>query len=120
MEQLRQFIPYEEFDYLTLVGSLKTYARPRDKITALLRAGTIVRVKKGLYVFGPPLRREAYSQELLANWIYGPSYLSLEYALGRYGMIPDGSAIPAEPYPLYCSLLCAPRPLRRQDARDPL
>jgi predicted transcriptional regulator of viral defense system len=89
MEQLRQVIPYEEFDYLTLLGALKTFARPRDKITALLRAGAIVRVKKGLYVFGPSYCREAYSQELLANWIYGPSYLSLEYALARYGMIPE-------------------------------
>ena len=89
MEQLRQVIPYEEFDYLTLLGGLKAYARPRDKITALLHAGSIIRVKKGLYVFGPSFRREAYSRELLANWIYGPSYLSLEYALGRYGMIPE-------------------------------
>ena len=89
MEPLRQFIPYEEFDYLTLLGGLKGYARPRDKITALLRTATIIRVKKGLYIFGPSQRREAYSRELLANWIYGPSYVSLEYALSRYGMIPE-------------------------------
>jgi predicted transcriptional regulator of viral defense system len=89
VERLRQLIPHEEFDYLTLVEGLKTYARPRDKITALLRAAAIIRIKKGLYVFGPSYRREAYSRELLANWIYGPSYLSLEYALSRYGMIPE-------------------------------
>lgn len=89
MERVRQLIPYEEFDYLTLLGGLRAYARPRDKITALLHAATIIRVKKGLYIFGPSQRREAYSRELLANWIYGPSYLSLEYALSRYGMIPE-------------------------------
>jgi predicted transcriptional regulator of viral defense system len=89
VKQLRQLIPHEEFDYLTLVEGLKTYARPRDKITALLRAAAIVRIKKGLYVFGPSYSREAYSKELLANWIYGPSYISLEYALSRYGMIPE-------------------------------
>lgn len=89
MEQLRQLIPYEEFDYLTLLEGLKKYARPRDKISALLRSATIIRVKKGLYTFGPSYRREIYSRELLANWIYGPSYISLEYALSRYGMIPE-------------------------------
>ncbi|MBF5059620.1 hypothetical protein [Candidatus Neptunochlamydia vexilliferae] len=30
-----------------------------------------------------------YSLEILANKIYGPSYVSLEYALAYYGMIPE-------------------------------
>jgi predicted transcriptional regulator of viral defense system len=89
VEQLRQLIPYEEFDYLRLLEGLKEYSRPRDKISALLRSATIMRIKKGLYIFGPSYRREPYSRELLANWIYGPSYISLEYALSHYGMIPE-------------------------------
>ncbi len=80
-EPIRKMIPYEEFDYQTLLGALKGYARPRDRITALLRKGVIIRVKKGLYVFGEHERRRPYSREILANLIYGPSYISLEYAL---------------------------------------
>lgn len=88
-ELLRRQIPYEEFDYQTLLDVLDDYACPRDKITALLRNGVIVRVKKGLYVFGDDYRRRPYSRELLANLIYGPSYISLEYALQYHGLIPE-------------------------------
>jgi hypothetical protein len=88
-EPIRKMIPYEEFDYQTLLGALKGYARPRDRITTLLRKGVIIRVKKGLYVFGEHERRRPYSREILANLIYGPSYISLEYALWHYGLIPE-------------------------------
>lgn len=89
LEPIRKQIPHEEFDYQTLLEALKGYAHPRDKITSLLRKGAIIRVKKGLYVFGKDYRNRPYSRENLANLIYGPSYISLEYALQYYGMIPE-------------------------------
>ncbi len=88
-EPVRNLIPYEEFDYQVLLGALKGYAHPRDRITTLLRKGSIIRVKKGLYIFGDDTRKQPYSREILANLIYGPSYISLEYALQYYGMIPE-------------------------------
>jgi predicted transcriptional regulator of viral defense system len=88
-QQIRQRIPFEEFDYQVLLDVLSTYSRPRDKITNLLKKGVIIRVKKGLYVFGPDFARKPYSRELLANLIHGPSYVSLDYALSYYGMIPE-------------------------------
>jgi len=88
-EPIRRLIPYEEFDYQTLLGALKGYACPRDRITTLLRKGIIIRVKKGLYVFGENDRKHPYSREILANLMYGPSYISLEYALQYYGLIPE-------------------------------
>lgn len=87
--QLRQDIPFEEFDYQTLLDSLRAYAHPRKKITSLLRKGEIVRVKKGLYLFGEAYRRAPFCRELLANLIYGPSCVSLEYALHYHGLIPE-------------------------------
>jgi hypothetical protein len=87
---LRMRIPGEEFDYQTLLDGLRRYASPRDAITRLLRSGAIIRVKKGLYVFGPAYARRPYSRELLANLIYGPSYVSLDYALQHHGLIPEG------------------------------
>lgn len=87
---LRQLIPVEEFDYPTLMGVLAGYAHPRDKISQLLRNGTLVRVKKGLYIFGKAYRLRPYSPEILANLIYGPSFISLDYALQYYGLIPEG------------------------------
>jgi len=89
---LRKTIPWEEFDYQALLQALKDYAHPRDKITDLLAKGIIIRVKKGLYVFGDAYRTRPYSREILANLIYGPSCVSLEYALHYHGLTPEGSA----------------------------
>lgn len=89
IDALRASVPFEEFDYQTLLHGLGAYASPRDRITRLLTAGAIIRVKKGLYVFGPAYRRQPYSLELLANLVSGPSYVSFEYALGLHGLIPE-------------------------------
>ncbi|MFH1975798.1 MAG: hypothetical protein ABIJ52_09585 [Pseudomonadota bacterium] len=89
VEELRRRISGEEFDYQTLLDGLREYDRPRDKITNLLRQGGIIRVKKGIYIFGERYRRRPFSRELLANIIYGPSYVSLETALHYYGLIPE-------------------------------
>jgi hypothetical protein len=78
---LRKRIPGEEFEYQALLDGPRNYSRPRDKISALLRQGAVIRVKKGIYVFGEGLSRGPFSREVLANMIYGPSYISLEYAL---------------------------------------
>ena len=81
LEELRSKIISEEFDYQSLLNCLREYDRPRDKITDLLRQGAIIRIKKGIYVFGERYRRQPFSREVLANMIYGPSYISLDYAL---------------------------------------
>ncbi len=86
---LRNLSLTEEFDYGFLKHALSAYKNPRVKINDLLKKGHIVRVKKGLYIFGPKLAREPYLKEVLANLIYGPSYISLEYALSFYGLIPE-------------------------------
>jgi predicted transcriptional regulator of viral defense system len=89
IETIRKQIPQEEFDYQILLDCLKGYARPRDKISDLLRKGNIVRIKKGLYIFGDEYRHRPFSREILANLMYGPSYISLDYALQHYGLIPE-------------------------------
>lgn len=88
-ESMFKRIPYEEFDYQALMDVMKGYAQPRKKISSLLAKGTIIRVKKGLYIFGESRRRQPYCRELLANLIYGPSYVSLEYALHYHGLTPE-------------------------------
>jgi len=87
--QLRKAIGREEFDYVQLCSVLREYRSPRQKIHDLLAAGVIQRFKKGLYIFGPDYNLEPICAEVLANLTYGPSCLSLEYALSYYGMIPE-------------------------------
>ena len=89
MSLLRSQIPHNEFDYLTLLSALRDYKHPRDRITKLLRQGAIIRIKKGLYVWGENERRGPVHKEVLANLIFGPSYISLEYSLQYHGLIPE-------------------------------
>src|SRR5262245_29628514 len=86
---IRRNIKTEEFDYPALMQELSQYKKPRDAVTRFLHNGSIVRVKKGLYVFGENYRKGMICKESLANLIYGPSYISLEYALSYYGLIPE-------------------------------
>lgn len=88
-EQLRQSTPFEELDYQTLLHSLQGYNFPRKKISSMLQKEELIRIKKGLYIFGEKYRRLPYCRELLANLIYGPSYISLEYALHYHGITPE-------------------------------
>lgn len=86
---LRKKLDGEVFDYPALLSALAAYSKPRDKITRLLADGEVLRIRKGLYCFGEAFRREAISREYVANLIFGPSCVSLEYALGFHGLIPE-------------------------------
>jgi hypothetical protein len=87
--KLRKTIGREEFDYPLLVSALSPYLAIDQKINELLKSGAIIRVKKGLYVFGPNTRQKAICKESIANLIYGPSCISMEYALSYHGLIPE-------------------------------
>ncbi len=87
--QLRKAIGREEFDYPLLASALASYSAVDQKIFDLLRSGAILRVKKGLYVFGADSRQSPICKESLANLIYGPSCVSMEYALAYHGFIPE-------------------------------
>lgn len=86
---LRKAAPSEELEYGFVVDCLKEYHSPRVKINHLLKIGGLIRVKKGIYVFGPNFAKKPYSLEVLANMIYGPSYISLEWACQYYRLIPE-------------------------------
>lgn len=87
--ELRSRAKGNELSYSFVMDCLKTYKSPRSKITQLLKTGALIRVKKGLYVFCQPLVKGQICKELLANLIFGPSYVSLEWALAFHGLIPE-------------------------------
>jgi hypothetical protein len=86
--QLEQFgsVP---FSHGTLLPLLADYQRPNDKIAQWLKRGDLVPLKRGLYVVGPAWRKGRLSLPLLANRLYGPSCVSLDYALFWHGLIPE-------------------------------
>ena len=81
--------PSVELEYDFVMECLCKYSNSRVKIHHLLKIGALIRVKKGIYIFGPQFRRRPYSVEVLANLIYGPSYVSLEWACQYYRLIPE-------------------------------
>lgn len=86
---IRAKIQEDIFDYQQLNELLSIYNNPRDRISRLLKSGEIIRIRKGLYTFAEALRRGPVCRELLANLIYGPSYITADYALSYYGFIPE-------------------------------
>lgn len=76
-------------NYAVLSSVLSDYRSPKDKITALERQQQLIRLKKGLFVVAPEVSKSTISRELVANHLYGPSYISLESALSYYGLIPE-------------------------------
>lgn len=77
------------FTHEHLVSYLTAYKDPNNKIKQLVDKGEVIRVKRGLYVVGDLYRNGGVSHELLANHLYGPSYISMDYALYYYGLIPE-------------------------------
>ena len=67
-----------------LLEELREYGSPKSKLARMAERGECFPITRGLY----ETYRNAPSY-LLAGSIYGPSYISFEYALSRYGLIPE-------------------------------
>lgn len=77
------------FDSATLISVLGDYKSAKDKVCSLEKKGEIIRIRKNLYVNFPQSINLEISKQLLANHIYGPSYISFQSALSWYGLIPE-------------------------------
>jgi predicted transcriptional regulator of viral defense system len=53
------------------------------------RSGKLCRIRRGWYLIEEPYRARDVSEAVIANSVVQPSYLSLEWALGFYGLIPE-------------------------------
>jgi len=60
------------------------YSNPRMKLSREVKSGKYIRLKRDLYETDRDVPRVA-----LAQAIYGPSYISFDYALSFYGVIPE-------------------------------
>ncbi|MBF1341031.1 MAG: hypothetical protein HXM67_03085 [Mogibacterium diversum] len=70
--------------YNMIIHELHDYRSPKTKLGRLVKEGVYTPVIRGLYETDP--NTAGY---LLAGSIYGPSYLSFDFALSYYGMIPE-------------------------------
>ncbi len=72
-----------------MLDLLREYNRPYDKINELVKKEQLLLVKRGVYVPGAKLDVTGPTPFLLANHLWGPSYISLETALSYWGLIPE-------------------------------
>ena len=66
-----------------------TRAAVYAQIQRALKSGEVIQVRRGLYHLSQSIYPSLVSTEVLANLIYGPSYVSLESALAYHGWIPE-------------------------------
>lgn len=67
-----------------ILEELNNYASPASKLSRMVKNGEYIKIVRGLYETDP--LTPGY---LLAGSIYGPSYLSFEFALAYHGLIPE-------------------------------
>lgn len=73
-------------DSRTLIESeLAGFRDPEHQIRKMVENKELVRLKRGLYETDPKAPKY-----LVANELYGPSYISFEYALSWHNVIPEG------------------------------
>lgn len=78
-------------EHATLSSILKKmdYKRINDKIAQLKNKGILTPLKNRYYIYNPLHDDSLISKEVIANTLLGPSYISLEYALWFYDLIPE-------------------------------
>ena len=59
------------------------------QVQRALKTGDVIQVRRGLYHLARTVFPQLVSVEVLANLIYGPSYVSFESALSFHGWIPE-------------------------------
>lgn len=72
-----------------LMDLLKEYRRPYDKVNELVKQQFLTQIKRGVFIPGPNLKVAGPEKFLLANHLWGPSYISSDTALSHWGLIPE-------------------------------
>jgi predicted transcriptional regulator of viral defense system len=88
--ELKNALPLSVFSHEMISSILeKSYNNVNEKISNLIRNGDLIRLKKGFYSFSKPYQSKPIDLISVANSLYTPSYVSFDYALSFYGMIPE-------------------------------
>ena len=88
--ELKNALPLSVFSH-EMVSSIleKSFSNVNEKISNLIRNGDLIRLKKGFYTFSKPYQTKPIDLISVANSLYTPSYVSFDFALSYYGMIPE-------------------------------
>lgn len=88
--ELKNALPLSIFSHEMIYSLLeKSISNVNEKISNLVRNKELIRLKKGFYTFSKSYRTKPINLLSVANALYTPSYVSFDYALSYYGMIPE-------------------------------
>ena len=88
--EIRKHIPTAVFTHELLESTLvDEVSNVNSKIAYMVNKGELIRLKKGLYALGEDYQTASIDTISLANILYAPSYVSFDYALSYYGLIPE-------------------------------
>lgn len=62
----------------------------RNQLTRWQAKGLVIKLRRGVFILNPTDQKILPSLTYIAGQLYGPSYISLEYALSYYDFIPEG------------------------------
>jgi hypothetical protein len=87
---MKTTLPQIPVEYDVLLAANSDYASPKDRVARMLRNGEILRVRHGLYY---PAATAAdvplAARWVIANQLYGPSYVSAQSVLAQLGVTPE-------------------------------
>lgn len=90
MHQILRFAKTAYVGTQNLLPLLGEYTNPHDFISRMCKRGELIRLKNGFFVISEKIEELPVPYEQIANLLYGPSYISFEWALSYYGLIPEG------------------------------
>ncbi|MFZ4099006.1 MAG: type IV toxin-antitoxin system AbiEi family antitoxin domain-containing protein [Chlamydiia bacterium] len=95
----RLSLPRHRLPYVTstiLHALLRDSPKPNGVIHTLVQNGTLIRLRRGFFLIAdhPAAQPGSIPFEAIANLLYGPSYLSLEWILSLEGLIPERAVNP--------------------------
>lgn len=92
MKNIFKLVETPYVDAQTLLKLLADYRKPREAILRMVKNEELIRLKNGFYLIREKITHgssRVIPFEQVANLLYGPSYVSMEWALSFYGMIPE-------------------------------
>ncbi len=88
-EFLKKYQSLPVLDSRVFLTGERDTASLRVQLGRWVKAGNIIQLRRGLYVFAAPFQKTPCPQNFIASALKSPSYVSLEKALEYHGLIPE-------------------------------
>jgi hypothetical protein len=85
-KKIKDFPVFSSSHLTTFPGNLQGL---RNQLYLWQKKGLVIKLKRGLYVLNKDDRKINPSRVFIASQLVSPSYISTQYALSHYGLIPE-------------------------------